>query len=290
MRIVISLFALLPIIGLSQNSLLWRITSDDSKHISYLFGSMHTNDSLLNTFDQTWWSAFNSCEVFAGEVNSTDTLEMMEAFSAGLMKDTSLSDLYSQEELERIRNFVLSKVDMPTAMVLMRMKPFYIMAAIIQIPEGDGPFDQIMDLRLQRIASEKGKKVIGLETNKEQASSVGAMSLKEQSKMLLEFIDEGQRNGNDLGVLEDLYRAQQLDQMLKFSLEYDTPATPAQMMDALVEVRNARFAERLLPHLKTNNVFCAVGALHLPGKSGLIEQLRSNGYTVEPIAFKFQKE
>lgn len=287
MKKIILLFSLLPIAVVGQNNLLWKVTSPNNKHTSYLFGSMHTNDSLLNTFDKTWWNAFNSCNVFAGEVNGTDTAQVMESLMDMMMKDTVLSDLYSEEELKRVNRFVIEKTDLATAMILTRLKPFYIMAAIMEMPDKIGPFTEIMDIRLQRIAIERNKKVIGLETNSEQAASVGAMSLKEQAKMLLEFVDVGHVQSGEMKKLESLYHLQQLDEMHHFAMTYSTPEMPEKMMDALIDERNLRFFERLSDQLSTNSVFCAVGALHLPGETGLINQLRKGGYTVEPINFNF---
>jgi len=248
---------------------------------------MHTNDSLLNTFDKTWWNAFNSCDVFAGEVNATDTVQLMGSMMDMMMKDTVLADLYAEEELKRVNRFIIEKTDVATAMVLTRLKPFYIMAAIMEIPDESGPYTEVMDIRLQRIAFERKKKVVGLETNSEQAASVGAMSLKEQAKMLLEFVDEGHKQGNEMKKLEDLYRSQHLDDMYHFAMTYSTPETPEKMMDALIDERNHRFFERLSEHLSMSSVFCAVGALHLPGETGLINLLRASGYKVEPVNFNF---
>lgn len=39
-------------------------------------------------------------------------------------------------------------------------------------------------------------------------------------------------------------------------------------------------AERAAPLLEKGGAFIAVGALHLPGKEGLIERFRALGYTV----------
>ncbi|HYQ72222.1 MAG TPA: TraB/GumN family protein [Gammaproteobacteria bacterium] len=37
------------------------------------------------------------------------------------------------------------------------------------------------------------------------------------------------------------------------------------------------------PHLKAGNAFIAVGALHLPGETGLLSLLEQRGYTVRAI-------
>jgi uncharacterized protein YbaP (TraB family) len=274
----------------AQQNLLWKISHPKDNKVSYLFGSIHTNDSLLNTFDSNWWSAFKSCSVFAGEVDATNPSGMMEALNAGMLKDTALTDLYTEEEMTKVRNYVLSKLDPATAMIIMRMKPFYIMATLVQMPDGKGPFTEVMDIRLQTLAKQSGMKVVGLETSMEQASSVASMGLKEQAKMLLEYIEHGDTSTQELKVLEEYYHRQQLDSMVTMTTKIESNDFSPEVMEALIEKRNERFLQRLLPYLKENNVFCAVGAMHLPGERGMLAMLRREGYNVEPVPFEFKLE
>ena len=50
--------------------------------------------------------------------------------------------------------------------------------------------------------------------------------------------------------------------------------------DLLLVGRNATMAERAAPLLAKGGAFVAVGALHLPGKGGLIARFRAMGYRV----------
>ncbi|MFM7106647.1 MAG: TraB/GumN family protein, partial [Flavobacteriales bacterium] len=58
-------------------------------------------------------------------------------------------------------------------------------------------------------------------------------------------------------------------------------------MAQLLPLRNIRFINRLDDLLKMSPVFCAVGALHLPGENGMIALLKARGYDVAPVHFKF---
>jgi uncharacterized protein YbaP (TraB family) len=51
----------------------------------------------------------------------------------------------------------------------------------------------------------------------------------------------------------------------------------------LVDDRNQRMVERMQPYLQQGKAFVAVGALHLPGKTGLLERLQQQGYTVTRV-------
>jgi len=41
--------------------------------------------------------------------------------------------------------------------------------------------------------------------------------------------------------------------------------------------------QRALPHLERGGVFIAIGALHLPGSTGVLARLERAGFTVEPV-------
>jgi uncharacterized protein YbaP (TraB family) len=60
-------------------------------------------------------------------------------------------------------------------------------------------------------------------------------------------------------------------------------AAQDEFMRVLLLDRNAVMAARAAPLLAFGGVFIAVGALHLPGKDGLIEQFRAEGYTVTKV-------
>ncbi len=268
----------------SENSLLWKITEPKSGEVSYLFGTIHSNDSTLNTFDKTWWKCFNACETFAGEVNMTNMEELMSSISTSIMKDASLEDFYSEVEFIRVRTFILERFDPITAMMVTRMKPFYIMATIMELPSSEGPYTEIMDMRLQTVATEKGMTVIGLETVEEQAASIDVISLEQQAKLLLEYVDHGYEINVELATMEKFYLNQNLDSLAAMEIQAEVPEV---LMESILEGRNIRFAEKLIPFLVDGSVFCGVGALHLPGNSGLIAQLRKRGFVVAPVSFRF---
>jgi uncharacterized protein len=52
----------------------------------------------------------------------------------------------------------------------------------------------------------------------------------------------------------------------------------------LLEQRNRSMVERAIAYLEQGNAFVAVGALHLPGETGLVSLLRKAGYVVEAVS------
>lgn len=51
----------------------------------------------------------------------------------------------------------------------------------------------------------------------------------------------------------------------------------------MITNRNKTMAKSAQPILAGGNAFIAVGALHLPGPDGLVEEFRNDGYTVTAV-------
>jgi hypothetical protein len=65
------------------------------------------------------------------------------------------------------------------------------------------------------------------------------------------------------------------------------PAARRYFMSQGIDARNRRMVASLLPLLAEGTVFVAVGALHLPGESGLIAGLREAGFELSPLPLPF---
>ncbi|SDF77627.1 hypothetical protein SAMN05216466_10138 [Paraburkholderia phenazinium] len=69
----------------------------------------------------------------------------------------------------------------------------------------------------------------------------------------------------------------------QFDISVGSADGVAAMNHIMVDERKAAWIPRLRQHLDEGRAVILVGAMHLPGPSGLINRLRSAGYTVKPI-------
>ena len=61
------------------------------------------------------------------------------------------------------------------------------------------------------------------------------------------------------------------------------PQLVARFTNKLITRRNHRMAERMQSRLRSGGRFIAVGALHLPGRDGLLRLLSQQGYTLTRV-------
>ena len=137
-----------------------------------------------------------------------------------------------------------------------------------------------MIMQQLRSGSEK-KPVNGLETAAFQAGLFDSIPYEQQAKELVNYIDSADENKKATRQLAELYVHQDLDSIGQLS-DKDDPGMSG-YMDLLLYNRNRKWARELDTLLHGKSLLIAVGAAHLPGKEGVIELLRREGYTVDPV-------
>lgn len=271
-------------------SLLWSICGNGLKDTSYLFGTMHSNDARLRCFDKVWRSSFEDCDIVAGETELNIGNEDMSSMLPMLVNDSTLARVLPAAKVEVIENYLTSRVGAEMAAVLMKMQPFFIMVLMMELPDDLSEVGMVMDIYLQDFAIRQGKKVVGLETAIEQMEVISGVPIAYQAELLYEFVASDSK-GNETNLYDQndslliqTYLRQCLDEL---DLILDDLEFNERLMKQLLPMRNLRFSERLVSLMGVHSVFCAVGALHLPGDEGMIALLRSRGYVLTPIHFEF---
>jgi hypothetical protein len=162
-------------------------------------------------------------------------------------------------------------------------KPWAVVTLLSVPPAKTGEF---LDLRLYKAAVASGKDVFGLESIEEQLAVFENLTQREQVALLRETLDVREELPAVFERLIGAYLERDLDQLLRLSDEYlrggDEELAKRFRVSAL-DVRNERMVERMDSYLADGDCFIAVGALHLPGRDGILNRLRGAGYQVERL-------
>jgi hypothetical protein len=265
-----------------QSSLLYEISGNGLTTSSYVFGTMHVSDSNAVKFLEQVRPYIAQCSIYSNEIDLTDNQPDMSLLGKMFMQDTTLEMLYSSEELETVTAFVEEKLG-PSGKFMLGMKPFWISSSILEVDLETDP-TQVLDVVLQEAAEAAGCDVRPLETFESQFNAIDQMPLKDQAEMLLESIRDYDKQMDMMQQMNSCYSRADLDCLYAL---YEEEELVKSMDVGLVTSRNTEMARVLSGHVKVDSgTFCAVGALHLPGETGLIQAFREMGYTVEPIALK----
>lgn len=271
-----------------ENSILWEVSGNGLAKPSYLFGTFHLMgnlyaDSLTNVMDK-----LSQSEMVVGEM-IIDSAMVMKMTPAMQLNGTTLTKLLTPEDFTRASDWVkeLSGYDLKMFNTLNPMSVHLLIVSFMQKKyyPMDPAKDIPMDVYFQNFANKNGKKLVGLESLEDQIHALfGQFTYERQAEILADFVSNKDKAYQEIVVMNKLYRQQNLEELEKLmtsSASYDTVES-----EVMLDNRNKNWMKQLPDLFQNNKAFVAVGAMHLAGKNGLVNLLRSNGYSVRPLKVK----
>ncbi len=292
-------FALVALVafffGVSASSqIFYKIEGKDLKAPSYIFGTHHLAPLSIIDSIPGCRDAYNSSKQVVGEIDMTiEQMQLAMKMQPYMMapQDSTLSKVISAKDFERINEEFKKWAPMPgmDLKMLDMMKPMVVtsMVSVQMVRDklpGFNPTEQL-DTYFQLQGKQTGKNIVGLETPEYQAGILyGTEPISKQAKDLIELLDNPEEGIVNSEKLNKAYLAQDLEALLELAKSEDKESTP--FMEILINKRNADWLTKLPAMMAETPAFIAVGALHLPGKNGVLEGLRKAGYKVTPIRKK----
>ena len=269
--------AVLPGEAEFDQGLLFRIQTE-SGSVSYLFGTIHSEDPRVTALPKQVRSAFEDSERLALEVDM-NPLAILASVSAMLLDEgQELGDLVGDDLYARCQQ-AAADAGIPEV-ALKRYKPWAVAVLLSLPPVETGDF---LDILLYKSAAAEGKQVVGLETVEEQIGAFDGLPLADQIVLLEDALDNLERLPMLFDALIEAYLRRDLAALEKLGTEnfQGDPGVTQRFQESAIFSRNRRMVERLEPYLEDGDIFAAVGALHLPGSQGMLNLLRQRGYLVE---------
>lgn len=265
----------------TDNSLLWQISGNGLTKPSYLYGTIHVisqEDYFLgkNVIKKIQNSDELVMEIDFEKMDIT-TLAQLSVLPEGkfiknYMNDTDYNTLQSfMEDSIGIKKFTFENA-------YGKLKPFFIEQLIFF--KYLGQEKESYEQNFKKLAEDKNIPTSGLETYEEQLRFLDEISIEDQLKSMVKTIKNYSSETAKLGQLVKEYKTQNLA-ALTASFEEDEDQT---LKVKLVDKRNSNWIPKLKSLMQNKSCFVAVGAGHLGGENGLINLLKKQGYTVEPIS------
>lgn len=290
----ISIFLMLLCITLGANAqILWKISGKDLTKPSYILGTHHLApisivDSIAD-FKQT----LNAVEQVYGELimeemkDPSNLQKMQQAII--LPNDTTLSTLLSPAQYDSVSVIIKQLMGVDLKM-MEKMKPAFLtsqLAVILAMKsiKGFNPQQQL-DGWVQDEAKKQGKKIGGLETMDMQMNILfNSQSLQRQAEQLYATVTHITESAELAKKMTDAYMDQNLEVLeatMNEELGNDCDALPEEK-DLLIYNRNENWIELMPGIMQKHSTLFAVGAGHLLGKRGVLNLLKEQGYTLNPV-------
>lgn len=169
---------------------------------------------------------------------------------------------------------------------LQRMKPWLASITLSFVPIMQAGYDPNsgVDRAIDEVADAAGKRRTAFETADQQIGFLANLSPALQREMLIETIDESEQGTAELDRLTTAWERGDVRALQRLVVD-DTRRQYPELYDVLFIQRNNAWIERLMQEMQGSGVdFVAVGAGHLLGHDGLVEQLRRRGVHVERVS------
>ena len=280
---------------LNGNALLWKVQKEPDDPVSYLFGTMHLTDERLLDVPDEVVDALNGAQVVALEnldvldssVAKQRMREIKELWQFG--EGESLRDHMTEQQLEVLRK--AARRFGGGFFKMLKFKPWLVMSMIGSSQcekhrknAGKMFLDKAIGARAQTIHAD----LVGLESLREQLAAMDSMPMESQVAYLVGTAHMADKASDGLETMIQLYLQRKIGAikpMFSYYSGKDRSLDNAysEFKTHLIDKRNLVMRDRSVPLLERGNAFIAVGALHLPGESGLVNLYREAGYKVTAV-------
>lgn len=290
MKKIISL-AILAVMAFASTvsaQILWKVERPGNNHVTYILGTHHFAPlTVLDSLSALPY-ALKNCDRLYGELDmaAMSSPESMMMMQQALIAptDSTLDKVLSPAQLDSVKAALdpLTGGQIPMEM-LYPMKPAALSTQIaammaMQLFPDLNPMEGL-DMTMQERAKALGKPVGGLETMEFQMNALYGTPIADQAESLMKTIGDMDGEKRRAVALANSYLAHDLDSILKLMMEEDGDAED---YERLIFSRNDNWVKILTEEMPEASLMVVVGAGHLPGERGVLEQLRKAGYTVTP--------
>lgn len=264
----------------TNNSLLWQISGNGLTKASYLFGTIHVIGSMDYFLGKNTEKKIKNADELIMEIdlNKVDVLKLAQL--SMLPDNKKIKDYLSEKDYAELKKFVMDTLQINSYNFeesYARMKPFFLSELLFSKNMDDKVF---YEMEIKKIADEKNIPQSGLETMTEQIEFLDEISIEDQLESILKTIRNYTAETTEFNQLVKSYIRQDLVALNKsFEADEDTL-----IKEKMVDKRNTTWIPKLRVLMQNKACFIAVGAGHLAGENGLINLLKKQGYTVEPVS------
>ena len=278
-------FVLLFVLN-ANAQLFWKVSGNGLSKPSYLFGTHHLIENEQIKYFDNIIAFVAQTDAVVGEMDMSNMLGMqMKMMKAVMMKDTTMKELLSDSDyvlvdngLKEVVGVGLDKLGKMKPMMLSTM--YSLMTYMKKMNLKKQP--EAVDVLFQKRAKKEKKSVIGLETVEQQIDILfNSVPLQNQANQLVKVVKEKEKEINLMMDMNKAYLSGDLIRIEALNQE-DNDMTPEQKV-IMIDNRNNNWMTQLLSLIPDKSCFIAVGCMHLVGETGLINQLRNAGFSVEAV-------
>lgn len=298
-KLFVTLFLGMAVCAGANAQLLYKISGKNLEKPSYIIGTHHlANVGFVQKISEVKTALTETDQVYGelvmSDMQNADSVKVMQQYMQ-LPAGKTIKDVLTPAQFKEVDACLkdLMSVGFSSKEVMQQMGHITPQALLVQLTlvtfmtNHMGEFDpsSTFDQYFQAQAKKNNEPVGGLETISQQAKLLYDVPMKRQVEQLMCFVHNRESYAENMDKLTDAFYAQDLEALKKAydeSLAIACNSTPEEEA-AMFENRNNAWMEKIPAIMADKPTFFAVGAMHLAGEKGLIQQLKNAGYTVEGL-------
>ncbi len=266
----------------SQSSVLWKIDSHGLTNPSYLFGTIKFMGEKEFKIPKEVETFIKTCKLFAIEDqvdhHAQHELNKVLHFPKGESLATHLSAVQYKKVLDFFEHeFGVNRQVFESKYAKIKPLALSILMTRLSLHEKV----KFFDIELLVFAKKNKLATYSLESIDREAQALNAYPIFNQVKALMHSIDNFEIQKNEFKNMMNRYPQESLEEIFEYTLH------PIENNPIFIEEfyfkRNMEWMPKLEKMMSENSSFITVGVSHLEGEKGLLELLKSKGYTLTAI-------
>ncbi len=279
----------------TEHPFLWRIDGKGEQTVgvkSWLFGTMHLGDERLMTLSDSVENALESVDALYCELEMDQMQKQQQKLVRKMLlpRGQTLRDHLPEKLYQQLSDYL---ADRGSGMrTFKRMQVWAVNLNLALIDAMKEKMTKSLDVMIYKDAKADDKEVGGLETMDEQLAAMAGMPEQDHIRMLsqsLDYMEKLAAKGvSPLRKMLEVYLSGDADRLMATATEAmgGDKELMQRFMKSMLFDRNVGMADRMAKMMTEHpqkSYFFAVGALHYPGKNGIVELLRRKGYRIQRI-------
>ncbi|MBU2929817.1 TraB/GumN family protein [Winogradskyella psychrotolerans] len=260
--------------------LLWKIEGNNLKSTSYLFGTMHIDDSRVFNFSDAVMPAIENTEYFALEVNADSLMVAMTRKTYDITANDFYKKLLKPKDYQRLlkRFKEINSYSLEDSEI---MSPDQVLSLLVPDIHKEDDKSTFVDFYLLGQARTMNKTIVGLEDVDDQINYFDNLSDESKTKQILSHLDIDVDSINRTKeIMTKIYATGDLNKIAEFVDNFD-------VIDSTMMARNHVMKNSIIDIMQKGSLFAGVGAAHLVGDNNVIELLQKEGYDVSVVEAEF---
>jgi uncharacterized protein len=268
--------------SIAQQSILWEVSGNGLSSPSYLMGTLKFIGENEFFIPEEAHASLKKCQIFAIEDQVDHHAQHELNKAVHFPEGKSLKTEMNPEDYATLTRFFEQEFKVPQSKFehqYGKLIPLALSISMTRLSLGEGV--KFYDIELLKEAKKNKLEAYSLEPIEREAQALHEYPIADQIKALMHSVANFEMQKKEFQQLMKDYPQGDLDQIFQYTL-HPTENSPV-FIESFYTKRNLEWLPKLDKMMHQSPSFIAIGVSHLEGEKGMLNLLKTKGFTLTPI-------